>query len=317
VDLNPTTPITLADYIYPAIQTQYIAIVTHEAAIIDGGDLHSIHQMRVSLRRLRSIVRAFTSVVDIPKPMGVKQMGEIAKVLGKVRDLDIIQASCKLDEIELPTAEQMYLNEVQKTVVKRRRKAIIKVQSMFEAKEYQYFKLGLNNWLNHPQYTLTAQVAIVEILPNLILPVVGQLFLDPGWWLDLDLATTEDPTAPSLQFSTTDIELLHQLRKRVKATRYLMELFLDRYGFQYSDYLKDLKQIHQLLGALQDRIVLDNFMHRVLGKRAMHKLPTFYQQIDRERQLTWEKWQPIQHKYRQSVIRQDLQLLLTRGVIGG
>ncbi len=317
MDPNPTTPITLADYIYPAIQKQYIALVTHEAEIIDSGDVNAIHQMRVSLRRLRSIVRAFTSVVEIPKPMGVKQMGKIAKVLGKVRDLDILAASCHIDEVDLPKSEQMYLNEIHKTISKRRRKAIFKVQSIFETKEYQYFKLGMNNWLNHPQYTLTAQVAIVEILPHLILPVVGQLFLDPGWWLDRDFATTDDPPVQSWQFSATETDLLHQLRKRVKATRYLMELFLDRYGSHYGEYLQDLKQTHQLLGALQDRIVLDNFMHRVLGKRATHKVPTFYQQIDRERQLNWEKWQPIQHKYRQSVIRQDLQLLLARGVMGG
>ena len=40
---------TLDEYIYPAIQKQYVAILTHETDVIDDGDVEAVHQMRVNL----------------------------------------------------------------------------------------------------------------------------------------------------------------------------------------------------------------------------------------------------------------------------
>jgi CHAD domain-containing protein len=51
-------PITLADYIYPAIQKQYVTILTLESKVLADDDVEAIHQMRVSLRRLRSQIQA-------------------------------------------------------------------------------------------------------------------------------------------------------------------------------------------------------------------------------------------------------------------
>jgi CHAD domain-containing protein len=174
--------VTLADYIYPAIQKQYIAIITHEADVIADGDVAAIHQMRVSLRRLRSFIQGFAPILEIPKVMGDKPIGKIARILGKVRDLDVLQDICKTYQVNLPADEQLYLAEVIAKLGKRRRKALFKVHSMLDEKEYQYFKLSINNWLNNAQYTPTVRVPISEILPNLILPIIGQLFLNSGWW---------------------------------------------------------------------------------------------------------------------------------------
>ncbi len=307
--------VTLADYIYPAIQKQYIAILSHESDVIADGDVESIHQMRVSLRRLRSVIQGFAPILDVPKVMSDKPIGKIARILGKVRDLDVLQDICKTYQVDLPTAEQLYLTEVISKIGKRRRKALFKVHSMLDGKEYQYFKLAINNWLNNAQYTPTVRVPIAEILPNLILPVVGQLFLNPGWWSDTDLDTTIPPESAVAQLLLANGSALHSLRKQVKATRYLMELFPDRYHSLYQDYLKDFQQIHKLLGNIQDGVVLDNFIQGILGKRAASKLPTLYTQIDRDRFLNWQTWQPIQHRYQQSAIGQELQLLLIQGII--
>jgi CHAD domain-containing protein len=307
--------ITLADYIYPAIQKQYVAILSHEANVINDGDVEAIHQMRVSLRRMRSVIQAFVPILDIPKVMGAKQIAKVAKILGKVRDLDVLSSTCKTYQVDLPESEQVYLDEIRSTIIKRRRKAIIKVQSMFEAEDYQYLKLSINNWLNNPQYMPIVQVPIVEVLPYLILPVVGKLFLNSGWWLKIDLASVEDPELAFSEFLVNGGQTLHDLRKQVKATRYLMELFPDRYSLRYNEYLHDLKEIHQLLGAIQDSIVFGDFIQRVLGKRANIKLPTIYKQIAHHNYLIWQKWQPICAKYQQSVTKQAFQLLLIQELV--
>ena len=62
-------------------------------------------------------------------------------------------------------------------------------------------------------------------------------------------------------------------------------------------------------------MVLDLFLQQILGKRVANKLPTVYAQIDRERDLNWQTWQPIQDRYQQLETRRELQLLLTQQII--
>ncbi len=304
------TPVTLTDYIYPAIQKQYVTILSLESKVLADDDIEAIHQMRVSLRRLRSQIQAFSSILDIPKVMGEKQIGKIAKVLGKVRDLDVLQDTCKNHKNNLPDVEKVHLEKVISTIIKRRRKEILKVKLMLNDRDYQYFKLGINNWLNNPQYMPTAKVEIGSILPDLLLPTIGDFFIDSSWWIDLDLDSGIDPELAVSQLLLIHGDILHDFRKQAKATRYLLEIFVDRYPAQYGNYLKDFKQIHQLFGNIQDNIVLDKFIRKALGKQAPTKLPTLYDRLTRSNHLNWDNWQPIQNRYRQSNIRQELQLFL-------
>ena len=83
---------------------------------------------------------------------------------------------CEADQANLPNSERAHLQEVISKISKRRRKAKFKVELMLDDKDYQFFKLGLNNWLNNPQYTQTSYVPIESILPDLLVPVVGGLW---------------------------------------------------------------------------------------------------------------------------------------------
>jgi CHAD domain-containing protein len=312
---STNTTVTLADYIYPAIQKEYVTILTLESKVISDDDVEAIHQMRVSLRRLRSQIQAFGSILNIPTAMGEKKIGKIAKVLGKVRDLDVLKKICKSREINLPDAEKTYIDKVLSTILKRRRKEILKVKLMLNDRDYQYFKLGINNWLNNPQYLPTATVPVGSILPELLLPAIGKLFIDPSWWIDLDPDSGMEPELAVSQLLLIHGEVFHNFRKQVKATRYLMEIFIDRYPSRYQEYLKDIKQIHQLFGNIQDNLVLDKFVRKVVGKRAPTKLPTLYERMTRSNYLSWHSWQPIQARYQQSAIKQEFNLLLIQAII--
>jgi CHAD domain-containing protein len=317
--LNPqdcaAMPVTLADYIYPAIQKQYVTILTKEADVLADEDVEAVHQMRVSLRRLRSQIQAFAPILDIPKVMGAKQIGKIASVLGKVRDLDVLRENLKTYCLDLPDSEQIHLEKVASTIVKRRRKEILKVKLMLEERDYQYFKLGVNNWLNHPQYSSTAKIEAVSILPDLLLPVLGQTFLHPGWWIDLELEKGMEPESAVSELILIHGEVLHGFRKQVKAIRYLMEMFSDRYPPRYREYLDDFKQIHKLFGNIQDNIVLDKLIRKVLGKRSPSKLTTLYDRIAHSNHQNWQKWQPIQERYQKWETKQEIQLLLIQDII--
>lgn len=313
--LAPVTTVTLADYIYPALQKQYIAILTHEADVLADGNSEAVHQMRVSLRRLRSLLRAFAPIAIVPRAMSDKQIAKIAKILGKVRDLDVLQHTCEHYQASVPDAERLLLAQVQSKIDKRHRKATTKAQALLGQSEYQHFKLALNDWLNHPQYNATIDVPIESSLPNLLLSAVGKLLLAPGWWVNFQPETATEPEVEIDRLLQVQGKVLHDLRKQVKATRYLLELFPDRYSPAYTNYLQDFKQIHQLLGNLQDSAILDGFIQRILGKRAATKLPQMYAQIASQNYWTWQEWQPLQQRYQQLATKHKLQSLLLKVTI--
>ncbi len=112
-----------------------------------------------------------------------RNLAKIGKILGKVRDLDVLMMACTEYETHLPKSEQAHLEELRDILNKRRHKAIIKVRSMMDHKNYHHLKLSMNDWLNEPRYHPIPQVKVVEILPDLILPAIGHLFQHSAWWL--------------------------------------------------------------------------------------------------------------------------------------
>ena len=47
----------------------------------------------------------------------------------------------------------------------------------------------------------------------------------------------------------------------------------------------------------------------------MSKLPTLYAKIDHYRSQNWQAWQPIQSRYQQFQLKQDLKLLIVQGTV--
>ncbi len=95
-----------------------------------------------------------------------------------------------------------------------------------------------------------------------------------------------------------------------------MELFADFYQEKYGDCLSDFKQTQKLLGTIQDTLVFNHLLVRMLGKNANQKMPTFSAQLIAERDRAWQDWQPIQAHYQQFQTKQALKLLLIAGNSG-
>jgi CHAD domain-containing protein len=306
--------VTLADYSYLSVQKQYIKMLSYEADVFADRDPEALHQMRVSLRRLRTAIKAFDRILDLPPGMSDRQLAKIGKILGKVRDLDVLSIACEEYEVDLPKSEKYYLEELISILHKRRHKAVIKMQSTIESKNYQHLKLSINNWLNEPRYTATGKVNLLEVLPDLILPSIGNLFQYPAWWITPETQPQEDSTLSSVveELLLSQGTCFHDLRKQVKNTRYLMELFTDAYGERYGDFLQDFKEIQKLLGTIQDTLVFNHLIERMLGKNVSKKMPNFTKKLISERDIAWQSWQPIQHRYQQTSTKQKLRLLVAQ-----
>ncbi|MGL5508754.1 MAG: CHAD domain-containing protein, partial [Microcoleaceae cyanobacterium] len=321
-------------------------------------DPEELHQMRVGMRRLRSAIAGFAPVLIFPKTVDDQSVGKVARCLGAVRDLDVLQA-CLIEDYRpiLPSDEQHNLDLALFALNKQRSEAFQKIEKMFNSKLYQRLIQGLTNWLEAPQYQAIASLPIGEVLPDLLLPEVSHLFLHQGWLVryqpvdnssnilpineqdslaeiittgevnqldlstdqsvreDLDLSKdlTEDLTDSYL--ASDEEEILHDLRKQVKRTRYQMSLFTELYGEQYAQYLKDLGSMQDYLGELQDIVVLTEFMKKNVHKKLNKTMPYFVAELEKKRFKVWRKWQVLQSRYLQIDVRKALRLELLQPLV--
>jgi CHAD domain-containing protein len=292
----------VADYVYAALQSQYVAILTYEADAIAAKDPEAIHQMRVNLRKLRSTVNACDSILNLPKIWNDLNLRKIAKTLGRLRDCDVLIETCDRYRSDLPTNERKMLDEAIIILSHRRRKALARVKYDLESKNYYHLKLAINNWLNQPEYTATGDVALLDILPDLLLQPISKLFCHSAWWLDID--------GDRIDLLTESAENLHDLRKQIKYVRYSLSLFNDLEDSWYHEFMTDLKQGQKLLGNIQDCLLLEKFLLKNIGKKFNLKLPSLREIIDRDCINNWQGWEPIQQRYRNRDIKRNLQIAI-------
>lgn len=328
---------SLGEWASLAVEKHFQKTLTHEPEVLKDQDPEELHQMRVGMRRLRSAAQGFKPVVALPKEAQDQKIGKIARCLGGLRDLDVLlEALESRYKPNLPVQEQAELDMAMQQLRKQRRQAFKKVREILGHKSYLMLKHKLQEWLDNPAYKNISQLPVKEVLPDLLLPEISQLFLHPGWLVGVekeDLETSDNQDfllqkthskyqavkinndVSSLKISDAEEGSLHSLRKEVKRVRYQMSLFTDFYGSTYQAYLKDLKEIQEYLGSLQDIVVLTEFLENVLQSKIDKVLPTLVKQLKQSREQALQKWQVLQRRYLNTEVRQNFRSELLRPAI--
>ncbi|MEL7037481.1 MAG: CHAD domain-containing protein [Cyanobacteria bacterium J06592_8] len=321
---------TLGDWAALGIQKHLEKILQHEPEVLLDQDPEELHQIRVGMRRLRSAVVGFDPVLDLPPAAQNKKIGQVARCLGQLRDLDVLlEALHERYYPNLPAKEQKTLRQVFSNLSTQRQQAFKLVKKTLEGKKYRQLKQELQQWLGSPRYTKIEQLPIEEVLPDLLLPDISRLFLHPGWQVGIEPFQDESNLTPestlngSTQLSSKTIELilqaegekLHDLRKRVKGVRYQMNLFSDFYGATYAAYLQDMKDIQECLGDIQDSEVLEAVMTRILKSNVESALPSFAHVLTESRFQAWQKWQLFQRRYLNTELRLNFRSTLLHPII--
>ena len=306
---------TLGERALLAIKKHFEKFLKHEADVIADSDPEALHQMRVGMRRLRSAIAGFAPAIELPKPAQDKKVGKIARTLGSLRDLDVLQESLENKyKPALPADEQEQLDTALVYLYKRRRKAFAKVHDTLTGDRYQELKQALEKWLSQPQLQPIAQMPIQTTLPDLLLPEVGRLFLHPGWLVGTKLqdehliVQTEQTPEQAKQQLIDTAPLLHSLRKETKRARYQMEVFANFYGSSYDTYLQDMKAIQGILGQIQDSFVLSEFLADALHSEIEKTMPTLANLLAEHNYQAWQQWQTLQQRYLNLESRKGLHL---------
>lgn len=295
---------TLGDWASLAIQKHFEKFLKHEANVLKDKHPEDLHQMRVGMRRLRSAMSGFAPAIALPKAAQEKKIGKIARILGELRDLDVLREALeKKYQPTLPAKEKKSLDKVLNQLEKKRLQAFAQVKTTLESDAYQSLKQSLTKWLKQPTYNRIAQMPIQEVLPDLLLPQISQLLLHPCWLVGTEVKDGEihilENLSPEMveQQLAEDGFLLHDLRKEAKRTRYQMEVFSDFYGETYKNYLEEVKRIQSILGQIQDSFILSEFMTDSLRSEMKNHLPNLAKQLTGANYQSWQEWQSIHQRY--------------------
>ncbi|NJM71224.1 MAG: CHAD domain-containing protein [Scytonema sp. RU_4_4] len=308
---------TLGNYAYSAIQKHSKKTIKWETAVKKDKDPEALHQMRVGMRRLRTAVTRFSPAVDLPKPASDKNIGKIARNLGNLRDLDVLKEILEnLEQSHLPRKEQQSVQTALDALSEQRQEALVDVKSTLKNERYKSLKQTLKEWLEEPSYQPVAYLPIQEVLPDLLLPEISSFLLHPGWLIGTQVEEAEILIARDWDIQkveqelATNGEILHSLRKQAKRLRYQMELFTDLYGESYTACLAEVKSIQEILGAMQDSVVLAQWLGDVLKSEIHSQLPTLASLLAENRYKLWQQWQPLQWRYLKSETRHGFHLTI-------
>lgn len=311
--VKPTVK-SIKEYAYQAIQQHLKKTLKWETAVKKDEDPEGLHQMRVGMRRLRTAISRFDLVLNLPESASDKKISKIASCLGNLRDIDVLKETLEtLYQPYLPPKEQKILATALNLLAKQRQKALSRTRKTLQGKAYNSLKQGLLLWLDQPIYKPLASLSIEQVLPDLLLPEVSSFLLHPGWLVGTDIidadvkVCTNWPAENIEQELTTKGASIHNLRKQAKRLRYQMELFSDLYGESYAAYLAEVKSIQDILGKMQDSVVMGEWLEDVFQSLDA-QLATLTSLLKENRYQMWQQWQPLQERYLQTQHRHSFHL---------
>jgi CHAD domain-containing protein len=295
---------TLDNYVHQALQKYVRRATKYEAAVLADRDPEDLHQMRVGMRRLRTAVQTFEPAVYLPAAASEPRIGKVARQLGRLRDLDVLRETLERDFLpNLPVPERVTLALVLKQLSEERRRVFKQVKILLNGEKYRALKRSLEDWLNHPDYRAIADQPIQAVLPDLVLPLLCQLWVHPGWPIG---ATAGQPQSLA-DLSPSEEETLHSLRRQVKRVRYQLDLCKDWYGETLTEELANFGTLQEALGTIQDSFVLTVWLETKLGQDLHSRLPTMATLLSQSRDRAWQQWQPLQAHFLDLKVRRALQ----------
>ncbi|MFC0433542.1 CHAD domain-containing protein [Kutzneria buriramensis] len=233
---------SVARHVRAALHAQTLAMLHYEPGTRTGEDPEDLHQMRVSVRRLRAVLKsAPESVPDCTRLRA--ELGWLGGALGPVRDLDVLIDRLRAETDDFSDDERAAATTLLDGLVAER----------LAAREH------LNSALDSPRYrtllTHLAQAANSEV-DDAVQPELMDLVRAP--FRRLRRAVRALPADPP-------DEDLHRLRIYGKRLRYAAELVKPIAGKQIRELLAAAKELQEVLGEHQDACVAEQEVRRLVA----------------------------------------------------
>ena len=242
-DLGPTTvdaTLGVGDVAFAVMRAHVAAMVRREPGVRYGNDAEDLHQMRVSIRRVRAAMVVFEEALPARAPRLRQELGWLGSLLGAVRDLDVQLEQIGAWSAAAEPAEREALDVVTAVLDERRTKARARLVAAMDSRRLVRLTSSLERFLtNGPvKRSPSAHVPILEAAPEVVAL---------GYRKVVAIGDHIKEGSPP--------QALHALRIRTKRLRYTVEFIEPIYRKPARAYAKRLIALQDVLGAHQDDVV--------------------------------------------------------------
>lgn len=222
-----------------------------EPGVIEDTDPEVLHQYRVALRRMRSLVTLLKEAFLAAEQETIRtRLKSAMQGTNRLRDLDVQIAEVAALSSSLPDMLQPGFDRLLLRLHEERKLEFESVRNILVAARFEE--------RFEPVYTALDGNAepVPETISVLLAPAIAKRY----HWIEQEIPTLEEDIKP---------ERLHGLRVSCKKLRYLMEFFPPLLCRDHAiPFLKDLKNLQTLLGSYNDLCVLEGFL---LNQTKQHK----------------------------------------------
>ena len=210
-------------------------IVANRRVVLETDDPEGAHELRIGLRRLRSVLRAFRPLNDTSALRDMEEHAqELALTVGRLRDADVL-----IEDIYAPIAGKMKgepgFPELREGLLANRAKIRNEVRQALSSEQWSRLQLYLALW---PR-------TIAEH-KSLQTPVRGfaASALAKDWKKVAKLGAA---------INSLSLEQRHEMRKALKKFRYTAEFFGSLYAeSRVARFVKRLKKLQAIFGYIND-----------------------------------------------------------------
>lgn len=231
------------------IAGQLAKVQSLEDAVRVGENSGAIHDMRVATRRIRSAFRLLSKYYPGKATRKLrKPVRELARLLGEVRDLDVMIENLRTYTAGLTVEKQRALDPLLADWQARRAHAHQSLVEYLDGAEYDSWAGRLEDFIEATGGTKRPRVA--DIVPGMIWNRYGKV-------REYERLVRE-----------ADLALLHHLRIQGKRLRYALEFFSEATGERAAILLEPLIALQDHLGELHDADMATQLIAEFIAARA-------------------------------------------------
>jgi CHAD domain-containing protein/transposase-like protein len=217
-------------------------MLEHEAGTRLGEEIEELHDMRVATRRMRLAFQLFTPYFDDDalRPFR-KDLRRMARVLGRVRDLDVLLARTEDYSRQHAGSQELEMEPLLASWRRQRAKARDTMLDHLDGKRYARFVRRFGEFLTTPGSGV-AHVAPDEPTPRQVYQVVPTLIY----------SRYETVRGYEALIGSASLDQLHALRIDIKRFHYTLEFFREVLGPEVEPVIDELVALQDHLGDLND-----------------------------------------------------------------
>ena len=212
----------------------------NEAGIVDDIDTEFLHDYRICVRKIRSVLSLIKGIYPEEKTEELRAaFAQFCEVTNRLRDLDVYLLAREEYTAMLPAAFRPALEGMFQDFARERRRALRKVVAHFGSPAYRAAIEAAEDFFARPSH-----LAETEVSQSPVGPLVARR-IDKSYKRIVKIER-------SLGADTPD-EAVHQVRIQFKKLRYLVEFFNELLPADETEYIeKQLRRLQNCLGRFND-----------------------------------------------------------------